>query len=141
MKTICLRFSDAYAPEEGTIQLHQSIINKCGYVWYGKKGCKINENVFVELLKNGSARILLVKSGSKERYWATVSGYSYEEKNEHPNYYKNEAPFMKTWIKITKIEPAPENILDNCYVYSTGTPMKNIIKKSMSPYFIVDVRE
>ena len=38
MKTVALRFSDNYAPEEGMIFLHQQLIDKYGYVWYGKFG-------------------------------------------------------------------------------------------------------
>lgn len=34
MRTIALRFADNYAPAEGTIKLHEDIINEFGYVWY-----------------------------------------------------------------------------------------------------------
>lgn len=36
MKTIALRFADNYAPPEEIIKLHEDLITKFGYVWYGK---------------------------------------------------------------------------------------------------------
>ena len=41
MKTIALRYSDNYAPEEGMLYHHKQIIEKYGYVWYGKFGNRI----------------------------------------------------------------------------------------------------
>ena len=141
MKTICLRFSDAYAPEEGTINLHQKVINKYGFVWYGKRGCKVSESVLSEILKNGVVDILLLKSGSGEKYLATVVDYSFKERYEHPDYYKNESVFMNTWLKITHFELANQDILDHCSVYSTGTPLVEVVKKSMGGYFIIDLKK
>ena len=36
MKTIALRFGEHFSPACGTIAAHQEIIDKSGYVWYGK---------------------------------------------------------------------------------------------------------
>ena len=43
MKTIALRFADNYAPAEGTIKLHEDVINEYGYVWYGKFGNSLSQ--------------------------------------------------------------------------------------------------
>lgn len=138
MRTICLRFSDAFAPKEGTIRLHQEEIEKNGYVWYGKLGNKISEKVLNEIVKSESKKILLVKSGSTERYWATVVAFDYEYQKEHPSYY-TDYMFMKTWLKITKIEKAPDDIINRCTVASTKKCLADIFKKTMSACFIVDI--
>ena len=53
MKTIALRFADNYAPKEGTIKLHQAIINENGYVWYGKFGNTLSQkNDYIVAEKN-----------------------------------------------------------------------------------------
>ena len=42
MKTIALRFSDNFAPLDGTIAEHKKMIELNGYVWYGKLGLKVS---------------------------------------------------------------------------------------------------
>ena len=51
MKTIALRSLNKFAPECGTIEAHNEMIQKKGYVWYGKLGNKIAAGVFGEILK------------------------------------------------------------------------------------------
>lgn len=38
MKGVAFRFFEKFAPEDGTIAEHQKIINRLGYVYYGKMG-------------------------------------------------------------------------------------------------------
>lgn len=42
MKSIALRFSEKFAPPEGTIAAHQALIDEKGYVWYGKLGSALS---------------------------------------------------------------------------------------------------
>lgn len=42
MRTIALRFSNNFAPEEGTISAHEIVIAEKGFVWYGKLGSRIS---------------------------------------------------------------------------------------------------
>ena len=46
MRTIALRFADHFAPPEGTICAHDTLIKSQGFVFYGKKGKAINKNSF-----------------------------------------------------------------------------------------------
>ena len=41
MKTIALRFGETFSPDCGTIIAHQQVIDKLGYVWYGKTGAAL----------------------------------------------------------------------------------------------------
>ena len=133
-----LRFSDNFSPKSATIEEHRKIIKSKGYVWYGKVGCKISTKILDEILANGPVKILLVKSSSPERYWATVEQYSYEKQSNYPAYYEDVIDNMNTWLKITKIEEAEEGIVDRC-ITSTGKKLSEIYKKSMGSYFRIEV--
>ena len=61
--TIALRFSDNYAPIEGTIFHHQKIIAEEGYVWFGKFGSNVSKKIIEEQLKCDDPKFLLIKSG------------------------------------------------------------------------------
>jgi hypothetical protein len=139
MRTIALRFSDSFAPKSGTIAEHKKIINKRGFVWYGKLGNKISPKIFASILANGPVRILMIKTGSTERYWATLEEVSYEKQDIHPDYYEQEAAQMNTWLKISKFETADDDILEKCIIPSTGNKLSEIYKKSMGSYFNIDV--
>ena len=137
MKSLALRFSDNFAPKSGTIEEHKKIINSKGYVWYGKVGNKISTKILDGILANGPVRILLIKSSSSERYWATVEAYSYERQTIHPSYYDSNIDNMHVWLKITKIEIAEDGVLEKCTT-STGKKLSDIYKKSMGSYFCID---
>ena len=139
MKTIALRFSEQIAPMDGTIANHQTIIDRLGYVWYGKMGTPVAIKVAQEILDNESPKILLVSSGHLERYWAYITEISREKPKykEFPEYYHNLSDKMNTWFKIVRFEKAPNNIMSHCYIASSNNTLAVASKVSMSPYFII----
>ena len=143
MKTIALRFADNFAPVGGTIAAHNEIIDKYGYVWYGKLGSAVSQKVIDEIMKNDNPKILLIHSGKTGRYWAYIESVQHDipEKKTIPEYYKNTAGVFKTWFKVVKIINAPSNVLSICKVASSKRPLAEVSKSSMSPYFIIDVEE
>ena len=58
MRTISLRYTDKFAPKNGTIHAHQSLIDDKGYVWYGKMGTPISSKVAEIILQNDDPRFL-----------------------------------------------------------------------------------
>ena len=52
IKTVALRFSDNFAPDEGTISVHRNLIKENGYVWYGKLGAAVSNKVQREKVCN-----------------------------------------------------------------------------------------
>lgn len=72
MKTIALRFGEHFSPECGTIAAHQEIIDKLGYVWYGKMRSTVSDKVIADIKSAEHPQILLIRSGRTERYWAQV---------------------------------------------------------------------
>ena len=143
MKTIALRFADNFAPDGGTIAAHNEIIERYGYVWYGKLGAAVSQKVVDEIMINDNPKVLLIHSGKTGRYWAYIEGIQHEtpEKNTIPEYYRNTAGLFKTWFKIVRIENAPSNVLSTCKVASSKRPLAEVSKSSMSPYFIIDTGE
>ena len=143
MKTIALRFGEHFAPDCGTIEAHQQLIYKRGYVWYGKMGNPVATNIVEKLKKQGDMRILLISSGKTDRYWAHVLEISKEvpPADSIPEYYRNLAEKFKTWFKVTEFERAPRDIMSKCFVVSSGNVLSEVSKHSMSPYFIIEYRE
>lgn len=139
MRTIALRFSNNFAPAEGTIRAHEAVITETGFVWYGKLGNKISSRVKSEILENESPRILLIHSGAAKRYWAYINRIQYETPplDQIPAYYRERAKDFSTWFRIFKFEETPRDIMAHCYVTSSGTLLSMASRHSMSPYFII----
>ena len=142
MKTIVLRFSDSFAPKDGTLAEHQKMIKAFGHVWWGKRGPRISQKVVREIINNGKGQVLLVRGGTKEKYWATIEEISdgCPQRSMVPEYYRSDVAFYGSFLKIIDIKRADENVLDNCFVCTTGAKMSDIINKAMASYFIVDYR-
>lgn len=143
MKTIALRFGEHFSPKCGTIVAHQMLLEKNGYVWYGKLGAQISSKMAADICEQEDFKILLINSGKADRYWAYVSEISYEIPpfSEFPEYYYGMAEKMKTWFKITSFELAPRDVMGKCFVTSSGSPLSVVSKHSMSPYFKITYTE
>lgn len=143
MKTIALRFGEHFAPPCGTIAAHQEIIDKLEYVWYGKLGNTISDKVVAEVMGNESPKILLINSGKTTRYWAYVTEIKKRIPDESgiPAYYRENAKNFKTWFKVVSFEAAPKDIMSHCFVTSSGAPLGEASKHSMSPYFIIEAED
>ena len=142
MKTIALRFSDQFAPAEGTIQAHQSQLEINGAVWYGKMGTRISERARVLIFSNEHPRILLIHSGKADRYWAYVEAIQYETPSftDIPAYYRDKTDNFHTWFRITRFEKAENDILSQYVVISSGQPLSFVSRHSMSPYYMIEQR-
>lgn len=143
MNTIALRFGEHFAPDCGTIAAHQELIDELGFVWYGKMGSAVSDKMKKEIMESDEPRILLIRSGKAERYWAWVDKIQNEvpPRKEIPEYYRETAGNFKTWFKITKFELAEKNVMSRCKVTSSGNELGTVSKHSMSPYFIIQYEE
>ncbi len=143
MKTIALRFGETIAPECGTIQAHNEIITKYGKVWYGKFGNTISDKVINTIMETDNPKILLIHSGTTNRYWAYIEDISKSipEKKYIPSYYHTEINRIKTWFCVNHFEKAENDVMSKCIVASSGAILSNASKHSMSPFFIIDYSE
>ena len=141
MKTIALRFSDNFAPGNGTIDEHKKYIAEKGYIWYGKLGNPISKKVSDEILKDKSeTKILLIQSGKHKRYWAKINKIQRDTPNieDIPSYYRDDAIKFKTWFRVTDIQEADKNVMSKCIVCSSKQSLTSVSQASMSPYFIIE---
>lgn len=143
MKTVALRFGEHFAPECGTIAAHQELIDKLGFVWYGKLGATVTAQMINEIMKQDDPKILLINSGKTDRYWAHISEISKEQPSngQFPSYYQEKTEKMKTWFKVASFELAPKGVMAQCTVVSSGSPLSETSKHSMSPYFKICYKE
>lgn len=141
MKGVALRFFEKFAPETGTIAEHQKLIDKNGYVYYGKMGTPISDKNIKMLIKQDEVKILLIHSGKTDRYWAYVDKIIKikPDFSEFPEYYHDISDNFKTWFKVVRIEEAPKNVMSQCKVVSSGATLGEASKHSMSPYFIIEI--
>lgn len=141
MKGVALRFFEKFATEDGTIAEHQKIIEKRGYVYYGKMGSPVSDKNIQMLSEQEEIKLLLIHSGKTDRYWATVEKIVKEQPlfEEFPAYYHEIADKFSTWFKILKFEEAPKDVMGKCKVASSGAPLSEASKHSMSPYFIIEI--
>jgi len=139
--TIALRFADNFAPQEGTIKAHETLLEKDGFVWYGKLGSPVSDKMSKQILEQESPRILLIHSGKSDRYWVYIDRIQHEtpESDHIPEYYRKSVGVFKTWFRIRKIETAENKVLGQCIVKSSGRPLSEVSRSSMSPYFIIEV--
>lgn len=140
MKTVALRFAENFAPDCGTIAAHEELIEKNGYVWYGKLGTPISSKIATEMISNERPRFLLIHSGGLSRYWAHIQAVQREIPvlDEIPSYYRGDAAKFKMWFKVTSFEPAPKDVMSHCFVASSKKVLTEASRQSMSPYFIIE---
>ena len=143
MKSIALRFSENFAPEDGTIAEHQKLIDKNGYAFYGKMGSSVSKKNKELVLAEEQPKILLIHSGGVKRYWNYIDRITDERPDleEFPEYYHDIADKFKTWFRIIKFEEAPRNVLGTCTVVSSGATLSEASRHSMSPYFVINCEE
>ena len=143
VRTIALRFGENIAPECGTIEAHNQLISEYGEVWYGKFGTPLSEKVISDIISNEFPKILLIHSGTANRYWAYVKMIikSEPDMEKVPTYYHHEKNRVKTWFCITKFEKADKNVMSKCTVTSSRTLLSYASSHSMSPYFIIDYKD
>lgn len=143
MKTIALRFSDNFAPPDGTIAEHRKCIKENGFVWYGKLGTSVSDKVSQEIMQNDSPMILLIHSGKSSRYWAYIDRIIKDTPplSEIPEYYRDQAGIFHTWFRLIQIVEADKGVMSACTVASSGAPLSMTSRSSMSPYFIINHKE
>lgn len=137
--TIALRYGENFAPKCGTIVAHQKIIDEIGHVWFGKLGKRVSTNILNRFHEEPINTILLVGSGTTERYWAYVVDAIRETPtlNEIPEYYRHRADDFNSWFKITKFVRASKDVLSRCTLLSSGKLLSNAARHSMGSFFVI----
>lgn len=143
MKSIALRFSESFAPKDGTIAEHQKIIDEKGYVFYGKMGNSVSLKNRELIMAEKAPKILLIQSGGARRYWAYIDKIidKVPDKDDFPSYYHDISDKFKIWFRVTRFVEAPRNVMAHCTVLSSGTRLGVVSMHSMSPYYVIDCED
>lgn len=143
MKILSLRFGENFAPECGTIKAHQDMIDENGFVWYGKFGNAVSDNIIKAIFEEKEPKLLLIKSGTPERYWAYIEKAQRQapESKYVPEYYRDMIDKVKCWFKVLKIEKAPSDVMSKCFIVSSGAQLSAMSKVSMNPCAFVNYNE
>lgn len=128
VETVILRFRDLVTEPGGTIQLHEAILQKRQFVWWGwwnKLGEKVPADVFQQLNQRARAglEVLLFDSGREMVYRALCTSiatapdggrFATPSKVATPTYYR--AQRYMAWFQFTSIVKAAESDLHG-YTY------------------------
>lgn len=87
--------------------------------------------------------ILLIHSGSTDRYWAHIPEISRDLPDLELilSYYRNDVSKIKTWFKVIRFEKASKDVMFKCIVTSSNNLLSNASKYSMSPYFKTEYKK
>lgn len=100
----------------------------------------MSRSIIETIMSSKSPRILLIRSGKAERYWAETKKIQYEtpEISAIPAYYRDKVESFKTWFKVKQFVSAEKDIMSKCKVASSGKILRDASKHSMSHYFIIE---
>lgn len=135
--TIALRVDDSMSFDDGNIEIDplpkymSRHIAEEGYVWIAKNGRHPSSDIIAEIMNHEQPTILLVYPGPQEYYWAWVADIKGEI--PHLDLFKDK----RTYYKFTRIEKADYSPNNDYTIKSTGKPLYEALRKSMSPFFIV----
>ncbi len=142
---LLLRYSDAQAPEPGTIQAHINIIKQYGYAWFGKFGLPISsatcENIRNQNQKRRPIFLFLMKGQDLELVVAELldakRALPYEDLMRVPEYYRNNKYRARSYFKIRDLWKVDVNVLRGFRVASSGKPAFDSIRAGMASLFII----
>lgn len=139
---ICIRYSDLKSIDCATE--HKNVIDKKGYVWFGKIGSKPRRDILDTILEEKTNYIIL--KSKKDCYICTFEKYTEQipEDKNYPKYYDESFNLenFTIWFKLTSmIKVEDQDILSNIIVKSSKNPLINACNKSMASHFFTSNRK
>ena len=142
-KLLIIRYSDFLM--KGCIRLHMDVLEKKGYVWFGKVGKQKPSNKFVKLtLQEPKPRIIL--HSSTKDYLCDISEVSYERPDEgYPDYYNtvlfanNNNPSI--YFKIISFFFIDHRYLQHFVVNGSRNKLPYSLQGSMNSLFFIECIE
>lgn len=146
---LLIRFSDNLFAVGDAIAKHQEVILQNGSVWFGKLGTPIGQTAidnFISQIEKGIPTYLYLVKGNRRKstfYKAkiiTLSGdFPKKEKDGIPPYYfdKKIVKQMKSWVKITDIQPLESGEVKSLRVKSSVLDIEETLFRSSAGLFYV----
>lgn len=146
---LLVRFSDNLFAVGDAIAKHQEVVQKSGSVWFGKLGTPIShkaiETINTQIENNVLSYLYLVKGNRrkstfyKARIVTLTDKFPKKEKDTIPPYYfeKKIVSQMKSWIKITDIQPLEPSEVKLLKVRSSVLNLEETLFRSSAGLFYV----
>jgi hypothetical protein len=146
---LLIRFSDNLFEVGDAIARHQEVIQQNGSVWFGKIGTPFSQkaiDIFSLQIEKGIPTYLYLVKGNRKKstfYKAriiTLAGeFPKKEKEGIPPYYfeKKIAKQMKSWVKITDIQPLDSDEVKSLRVKSSVLDIEETLFRSSAGLFYV----
>jgi len=141
---IVVRYSNKY--EKECILKHQEVIDKYGFVWFGKCGNVIRKENAESVLSQDKPKIILYsRTGS---YICELKDISYEKQEKNiPAYYKElidskdecgyELFKPSMYYALSSIQEIDSELLNQFVILKSGKNLYEIINKTMTTQMIV----
>ncbi len=133
------------AGKQGTIEIHQKLAEKKGFVWFGKFGKTVNRH-FIERVKTEKEPIYAFffkgKKVGAEFYRGQIFDIQTDdlrqtkEKDWIPEYYRNETIPVGFWLKIKGFEKLDCRFLSRLIVASSRSPIQESLGSSNGTIFV-----
>ncbi len=148
-----MRFADQVLSISDMIQEHNNIIDRYGAVWIGRLGRRIAKRQLLKINEQCKKRVptylYLVKQEGRDykAYRGVVVNMAYSvpqnEKRLIPPYYEKQGVVrqMRLWTKVSKIRDLDRYELNELRVATSGAPLTDSLKRSMSGFFFVRRRQ
>ena len=130
-----------YGKKRDCIELHQDVIEKYGYCWFGKIGVVPSSKVIESVMKEKNPSIILFSQG--DGYVAHLEEIVFEKPAEGiPEYYDEELYaaniFPNSYYKLTSIQILSRADLEKLKIVSSGNRAIDTLNRSMSSFFFAE---
>lgn len=139
---LLMKFSEIFL--KSPIENHIEVLQKSGFVWYGKLGTKPSDKTIKSILFDNKYHIILHSVKGDSFLCEAADVITSHPKDNYPKYYdeieslKNK-PF-KCYFKLVDIIKLEDKFLREYVLASTGEPAGNSLRNSMASIFILRKR-
>ena len=136
---LVLRYSLSFKPD--IIEIHQEMLKKNGYVWYGKLGAVTSPRIVAETFVAKNPALLLYSKG--KAYLCGIAEITGNKpQGNYPKYYDDECIFPGCYYKLISIDEVDEEILNHLYVRSSKRVLSDTLSRQCtSSCFFVSYEE
>lgn len=146
---LALRYSEHYAPPEGTIDAHKDVLRATGYVWFGKVGRPVGPlslgHVADQLAAEKTIDLVLVspRHGKDCTFHLcssdmVVTAPPANDDPGIPSYYAGLPSRPRTWFRVQLMGAADSALVERLTIASTGSKLSKTLRRSMSGLYVLN---
>ncbi len=136
---LVLRYSLSY--KKNIIDLHKELIEKQGFVWYGKLGNETSQKIIAEIFAAKNPALLLFKK-DKAFLCGVEEITGNKPQSGYPKYYDDEYICPGCYYKLTSIDEVEVDIINELIVRSSKRLLSDTLSRQCtSSCFFVSYKE